>query len=171
MGATINMKSSFKGTTKFWSFQGSSHADRRDWIQKVNPGFYEKNFMGMNASDYGGGIPVIDLWRKDAGIAIGNTETVAKAGFTPVDYDKYATAANISIEYEYPEQEILKPGDTLSTFETFVSVHQKDCFASLRNFSAYMQTKGIKPAPKSLQLMSRSGVPGVMKGISLCRKY
>jgi alpha-galactosidase len=137
-----------KDTTKFWSFQGSSHADRRDWIQKVNPGFYEKNFMGMNASDYGGGIPVIDLWRRDAGIAIGNTETIAKLVSLPVDYDKYATAATMGIEYEYPEEEILKPGDTLNTFETFASVHQKDCFTSLRNFGAYMQTKGIKPAPE-----------------------
>ncbi len=135
-------------TTKFWSFQGSSHADRRDWIRKVNPGFYEKNFMGMNASDYGGGIPVIDLWRKDAGIATGNTEAVAKLVSLPVDYDKYASAANMSVQYEYPEKEILNHGDTLTTFETFVSVHQKDCFATLRNFSDYMQTKGIKSAPQ-----------------------
>ena len=67
-----------KDSTIFWTFQGSSHAERRDWIKKIKKGFYEKNFMGMNASDYGGGIPVIDLWRKDAGIAIGNTEAVAK---------------------------------------------------------------------------------------------
>lgn len=134
-------------TTKFWSFQGSSHNDRRDWIQKVNPGFYEKNYMGMNASDYGGGIPVIDLWRKDAGIAVGHAETVAKLVSLPIDYDKYATTANISIEYEYPREEIVAPGDTLTTFETFISVHQKDCFVTLSNFSNYMQTKGIKPAP------------------------
>ncbi|MFT4153705.1 glycoside hydrolase family 36 protein [Parafilimonas sp.] len=133
-------------TTKFWSFQGSSHADRRDWVQKVSPGFYEKNFMGMNASDYGGGIPVIDLWRKDAGIAVGNTEAVAKLVSLPIDFDKYAGTANMHVEYEYPETEILKPNDTLSTFETFVSVHQRDCFATLRNFSNFMQTKGIKPA-------------------------
>ncbi|MEO8416330.1 MAG: glycoside hydrolase family 36 protein [Ginsengibacter sp.] len=135
-------------TTKFWSFQGSSHPDRRDWIQKVNPGFYSKNFMGMNASDYGGGIPVIDLWRRDAGIAIGHTESVAKLMSFPIDYDQYATAAKLSAEYEYPEKEVLKPGDTLSTFETFVSVHQKDCFAALRNFSRFMQTKGITAAPE-----------------------
>jgi len=133
-------------TTKFWSFQGSSHADRRDWIQKIKPGFYEKNFMGMNASDYGGGIPVIDLWRKDAGIAIGNTETVAKLVSLPIDYDQYSSTANMQVEYEYPEQEILQPNDTLSTFETFVSVHQKDCFTTLQHFSNYMQTKGIKAA-------------------------
>jgi alpha-galactosidase len=135
-------------STKFWSFQGSSHEDRRDWIQRLNQGFYEKNFMGMNASDYGGGIPVIDLWRRDAGIAIGNTDSVAKLVSLPVDYDKYSTTANISVQYEYPEKEILKPGDTVKTFETFVSVHQEDCFTTLQNFSAFMQTKGIKAAPQ-----------------------
>ena len=133
-------------TTKFWSFQGSSHSDRRDWIQKINRGFYEKNFMGMNASDYGGGIPVIDLWRKDAGIAIGNTESVAKLISLPIDFDAYATSANMSVQYEYPEEDLLRPNDSLSTFETFVSVHQKDCFTTLRSFSNYMQTKGIKAA-------------------------
>ena len=133
-------------TAKFWSFQGSSHSDRRNWIQKIKPGFSEKNFMGMNASDYGGGIPVIDLWRKDAGIAVGNTENVGKLISLPIDYDKYSAAANMGVEYEYPEEKILLPGDTLKTFETFVSVHQKDCFATLQNFSNYMQTKGIKAA-------------------------
>ena len=64
----------------------------------------------------------------------------------PIDYDIYATTAKMSVEYNYPEKEILKPNDTLSTFETFVNVHQKDCFATLRNFSNFMQTKGIKAA-------------------------
>ncbi|MBS1747643.1 MAG: alpha-galactosidase [Bacteroidetes bacterium] len=135
-------------TTKFWSFQGSSNSDRRDWILKVNPGFYNKNFMGMNASDYGGGIPVIDLWRKDAGIAVGNTEAVAKLIAMPIDFDQYASTATMGVQYEYPETEILKPNDTLKTFETFVSVHQKDCFATLRTFGEFMQTKGIRPAPE-----------------------
>jgi len=133
-------------TVKFWSFQGSTHTDRRDWIQKVNPGFYDKNFMGMNSSDYGGGIPIIDLWRKDAGLAMGHTEAVAKSISLPLDYDRYASTASIHVEYEYPTDTILNTYDTLSTYETFISVHQKDCFASLRMFSNYMQTKGIKAA-------------------------
>jgi alpha-galactosidase len=135
-----------KDSTTFWTFQGSSHADRRDWIKKIKKGFYEKNFMGMNASDYGGGIPVIDLWRKDAGIAVGNTSPVAKLISLPIDFDEYSTTAKMSVEYDYPEKEILKPNETLNTFETFVSVHQRDCFATLRNFSNFMQTKGIKAA-------------------------
>lgn len=133
-------------STKFWSFMGSSNADRRDWIQKVNPGFYQKNYMGMNASDYGGGIPIVDIWRKDAGIAIGHTETVPRLVSIPVDYDVYGNTAGIQVEYEYSEPFILNADDTLTTYETFVYVHQKDCFSTLSHFSNYMQTKGIKPA-------------------------
>ncbi|TAN12704.1 MAG: alpha-galactosidase [Chitinophagaceae bacterium] len=137
---------SSKDTTKFWSFQGSSHADRRDWIQKVNPGTNHQNFMGMNASDYGGGVPIVDLWRRDAGIAIGQTDSVFRLISIPVKYDREDTIASIYIEHEFDNAYLLKPEDTLSTFETFVSVHQGDCFTPLRNYALYMKTKGIKPA-------------------------
>jgi len=136
-----------KDSVKFWSFQGSSHSDRRDWISKISPGFTEKNYMGMNDSDYGGGIPVVDLWRRDAGIAIGLTDNQPRLISLPVDYDKYAATANISLEYEYPLPVIFEKGDTLKTFGTFVSVHAKDCFATLQNYGSYMATRGIKPAP------------------------
>lgn len=134
-------------STRFWSFQGSSHQDRRDWIQQVNPGFHQDNFMGMNASDYGGGIPVSDLWRPDAGLAMGSVEPVAKLVSLPVDYDPYASGATMKITYRYPEKTVMVPGDTLHSFETFLSVHRKDCFATLREYSLFMQTRGIHPAP------------------------
>ena len=102
--------------------------------------------MGMNASDYGGGIPLIDLWRKDAGLAIGHTEETPKLVSLPIDYDRDAAAADLSIQYEFPQPTQLASGDTLTTFETFVSVHQKDCFTTLRNYGSYMQTKGIRSA-------------------------
>ncbi|MBN9351550.1 MAG: alpha-galactosidase [Chitinophagaceae bacterium] len=143
-----NVIPSQNDSTRFWSFQGSSHADRRDWIQKVNPGLYHKNYMGMNATDYGGGIPVVDLWRKDAGgIAIGLTDSVMRLISIPVNYDQYADGANIHISYDYPDNKVLKPGETLSTYGTFAGVHKGNCFPVLRNYADYMQTKGIKPAP------------------------
>ena len=134
-------------SVKFWSFQGSSHSDRRDWISPVNPGFSEQNFMGMNASDYGGGIPVIDLWRRDGGMAIGLAGKEAKLISLPIDYDAYASTAKISLEYSFTDVKSMAPGDTLHSFETFVSIHKKDCFATLQNYGAYMQTKGIIPPP------------------------
>jgi alpha-galactosidase len=131
----------------FWSFQGSSTQERKDWMLPVDSTFSQKNYMGMNNTDYGGGIPVIDVWRKDAGIAIGHTELVPRMVSLPVDKDKYDSWAKIDIEYEYPEPLSFKPGDTLKTYATYVSVHTGDCFASLREYSKFMQSSGIKPAP------------------------
>jgi alpha-galactosidase len=103
--------------------------------------------MGMNNSDYGGGIPVVDLWRKDAGIAIGHTELMPRLVSLPIEKDKYDASANMCIEHTYPVPLVFKSGDTLKTFGTFVSVHTGDCYASLQSYSNYMQASGIKMAP------------------------
>jgi alpha-galactosidase len=134
-------------TPAFWSFQGSSTNERKDWMLPVDSSFYQKNYMGMNNTDYGGGIPLVDLWRKDAGIAIGHVELKPYNVSLPVEKDKYDTWAQLSILYEYPESLILFPGDTLFTLNTFVDVHRGDCFASLQAYSKYMQASGIRIAP------------------------
>ena len=38
----------------------------------------------MNASDYGGGTPVVDVWRRDFGLAVGHVETVPKLVALPL---------------------------------------------------------------------------------------
>ena len=131
----------------FWSFQGSSTHDRRDWILPVDSTFFQKNYMGMNNTDCGGGIPLVDLWRKDAGIAIGHAELIPGIVSLPVEKDKYDSFATIGIEYEYPAAGAFKTGDTIKTFSTFVTVHKGDCFASLKRYSESMQASGIKLAP------------------------
>jgi len=136
---------------KFWSFQASSTADRKSWILPVKPGFAQKNFLGMNDPDYGGGIPVLDLWRSDAGIAIGHTAMKPKPVSLPVSMTSDTTQAEIAVEYKYHVSDTLHPGDTLNTIETFVTVHTGDNFKTLQQYSAYMQKKGIAmPASESL---------------------
>ncbi len=130
-----------------WSFQGSSSGERADWIMPLTPGYYKKNYMGMNDSDYGGGIPVTDLWRKDCGIAVGHTELYPQEVSLPVDFDKYAKRAQIGIEKEYSDFLTFNRGDTLKTMNTFVLVHKGDYFAGLRQFAKIMAKKGIVPAP------------------------
>jgi alpha-galactosidase len=131
----------------FWSFQGSSTQERKDWMLPVDSSFSQKNYMGMNNTDYGGGIPVLDLWRKDAGIAIGHTELIPRMVSLPVEKDKYDSWAKMDIEYEYPVPMSFKTGDTLKTYMTFVSVHSGDCYTSLKAYSKFMQASGIIPAP------------------------
>ncbi len=131
----------------FWSFQGSSTGARKDWMLPVDSSFSQQNYMGMNNTDYGGGIPVVDLWRKDAGIAIGHTDQVARMISLPVHKSRYDNFTQISMEYEYPETITLRAQDTLNTFNTFVMVHNGDCYAPLQAYSKYMQATGTTMVP------------------------
>jgi alpha-galactosidase len=131
----------------FWSFQGSSSAERTDWVLPLQPGFYKLNYMGMNQSDYGGGIPVTDLWRKDGGMAVGHLEMVPREVSLPVDFDRYAGFATVGIQKDYSEAVPFAVGDTLNTLSTFVLVHQGDYFSALRQYSELMQARGIEFAP------------------------
>lgn len=133
----------------FWSLQASSTSARKSWILPVDTGFYQRNFMGMNDPDYGGGIPVLDIWRKDIGIAIGHTSLKPELTAFPVQMASNANYSAIGVEYEV--NQTLRQGDTLKTLETFVSVHKGDCFSTLNRYAAYMAKKGIvMPDPEPL---------------------
>lgn len=129
---------------EYWSYQGASYSDRRDWVQPVTKGFAQENYMGMNESDYGGGTPIVDLWRPDIGIAVGHLETVPKLVSLPVLFDSNPSEVNFKVEYKYLEEKKLAPGQSLETFETFVSLHKGDYFHTLSSYSKLMGTKGIK---------------------------
>ena len=132
----------------YWAFQGSSSDARADWIQPITPGYYKKNYMGMNNSDYGGGIPVTSLWRKDAGIAIGHLEMTPKLVSLPTELALDETEAEISIAkfFDYPT--LFKDEETIETLETFIMVFDGDYYNSLQEYSQLMQRKGIS-FPKS----------------------
>ena len=68
----------------FWSYQGGSYEHRPDWVLPLRAGFRQENFQGMNATDYGGGTPVVDVWRRDVGLAVGHLELVPKSVSLPV---------------------------------------------------------------------------------------
>lgn len=131
-------------STLFWSFQGQSTGNREDWIKPLSPGFYQKNYMGMNNTDYGGGIPVIDIWRPDQGIAIGHAELVPRLVSLPVEIDPYETTASVHIEMEYENPHTLKQGDTLKTDETFVTVHSGDYYTPLKKYGELLRAKGLQ---------------------------
>ena len=131
----------------FWSFHGSSSQDRADWVLPLRPGFHQENFMGMNQSDYGGGIPVSDLWRRDGGVAVGHLDLVPREVSLPVDYDAYSGEAAIGVKNRMNTAVQWSAGDTLRTLQTFVSLHRGDFFETLERYSALMQAKGIEFAP------------------------
>ena len=125
----------------FWSYQGASYPDRRDWVMPLNEGFEQKNYMGMNATDYGSGTPISNVWRKDIGLAVGHVEITPKLVSIPVKVESFDKGAELKVEYE--KEFILKPGESLETFETFVNVHKGDYYSTLTNFRNVLADKGL----------------------------
>jgi alpha-galactosidase len=128
----------------FWSFSGATHTDRRDWVQPLKAGFDQRNTLSMDSSDYGGGTPVANLWRRDIGLAVGHVEPVARMLDLPVR----KTAHGGSIAVESTQASVLEPGQTLVTERTLLAVHTGDHFAPLQQYRQFMQAEGLQgPKP------------------------
>jgi alpha-galactosidase len=138
------IQSTGRSVPAFWSFSGGTYPDRRDWVQPVRHGFEQANFMGMTASDYGGGTPVVDVWHRDGGLAVGHIELVPKLVSLPVRAEPGAVSIAISGEVNSE----LKPGGSLETLNTFITVHRGDYFATLDSYRRVMADRGLQ-APRT----------------------
>ncbi len=148
-GWTNNRYSVLAGSGQMiWSYQPGSYAKRPDWILPLKEGFRQENYLGMNATDYGGGTPVVDLWRRDAGIGVGHVEKAPKLVSLPVEMVA-AGRATLGVAYKKPFT--LAPGASLKTFRTFVAVHEGDAFEVLRAYREAMVEEGVRfdAAPES----------------------
>lgn len=133
--------------TEVWSFQPSSSEERKDWVLPVEKGFYQRNFLGMNAPDYGGGIPMVSIWNKDACVSVGLAEPVIRLVSLPVSRKGNTTRAVIRQEFSEPVQ--VAPGDTLYALKQFVIESKGDFFQPLRQFAGYMHDTYGWEAPVS----------------------
>jgi alpha-galactosidase len=128
-----------EGVREYWSFSGASYPDRRDWVQRLGAKFDQRNFMGMNASDYGGGTPVVDVWRRDHGLAVGHLETVPKLVALPLTM----TRAGARVAVECDQRITLAPGQSFASFETFVAAHEGDHFSILVAYRRLLEQRGM----------------------------
>jgi alpha-galactosidase len=126
----------------YWSFCGSTHPDRRDWVQPVRAGFDQQNFMGMAASDYGGGTPIVDVWRRRGGVAIGHLETRPQLVSLPLK----CTAGSLDLSMTAALKSALKPGESLTLPQAFIATHLGDYFPVLDAYRRIMGVRGITPA-------------------------
>ena len=133
--------------TEVWTFQPSSTAWRKDWVFPVEKGFYQRNYLGMNDPDYGGGIPMVTLWTRDANVSTGIAEDRLRLVSMPVKRKGNVTTACIREDYETPVE--LQPGDTLRLVRQFVMESTGDFFNPLRTFSEYMTATFGWKAPVS----------------------
>ena len=133
--------------TETWTFQPSSTAERKDWVFPVENGFYQRNFLGMNDSDYGGGIPMVSLWTQDGCVSVGLAEETLKLVSIPVTRKGNTTRACIRQEFATPVE--LAPGQKLQALKQFVAESPGDFFQTLRTFATYQHDEYGWEAPVS----------------------
>src|SRR5271165_2243230 len=131
------------GTPAFWSYQSGSYEKRPNWVVPLHAKFRQENFLGMNASDYGGGTPIVDVWRRDVGLAVGHVDTRPRMVSLPVTMPD-SSHATIAVNFRHAET--LEPGESLSTLRTFVAVHQGDYFRTLADYRRFMMKRGFHTA-------------------------
>lgn len=129
---------------KFWSYQSGSYEKRPNWLVPLKTGFHQENYLGMNASDYGGGTPIVDVWSRRVGVAVGDLRTVPNLVSLPITMPD---AQHSTLEVLWKHNHILPPGQTLQTFRTFVIVHQGDYFAALTDYRKLMEKQGSSSEP------------------------
>lgn len=126
----------------FWCYSGATYENRRDWILPVKRGFTQDNFLGMEHPDYGGGTPIVDVWRRNGGLAVGHVETTPKLVSVPVQ----ERSDGVRVALCSRDRHDLHAGDSLSTHETFLAVHLGDHFAPLSAYRRFMSERGLTPA-------------------------
>ena len=131
------------GTTPFWSYQSGSYEKRPNWVVPLHANFQQSNFLGMNASDYGGGTPIVDVWRRDVGVAVGHVEPRPKLVSLPVSMPDSAHA-EIAVTSRHAVS--LGPGEGFHTLRTFAAVHQGDYFRTLADYRHFMMKQGLQMA-------------------------
>jgi alpha-galactosidase len=141
------------GDTVFWSFQGASYPERPDWILPLTAGFIRENFQGMNAADYGGGIPVVDVWNRSWGLAFGVLATTPEPVALPV---RAATTRTVALSIEdraFSERETEEK--TYAILPAALIAHQGDCSHALEAYAAVMKDEGLPgaltPPPSAYQ--------------------
>ena len=131
------------GSPAFWSYQTGSYEKRPNWVVPLRANFRQENYQGMNASDYGGGTPILDVWRRDVGMAVGHVEPRPKLVSLPVSMPDPAHA---KIAVRFNKAITLDSGQSFHTFRTFVSVHQGDYFRTLADYRRFMMKLGFHAA-------------------------
>ena len=132
---------------KFWSFQGGSYQQRFDWIFPLTKNFRRQNYQGMNAPDYGGGMPIVDLWTESNGIAFASLSKTPELISLPVAVEK----KGVEVKIKKDDEIIIKPQEKYNLIPIAIIAHNGDYYNALNTYSNLMQKRGIEfsKAPNS----------------------
>jgi len=139
---------------EMWAFLGSSLKWGKDEVFQVPAKFSEDNPFSMpiaadgDAGSAGGGIPVVALWTRNVGEAIGHIETLPLILSIPVHT---TTDHRVLAAVNVPANATLKPGEVFSTPRTFVAVYAGDYYQPLSEWSKMIDREGLSKASNNAE--------------------
>jgi len=127
---------------EFWSYQGSALEWGEDYIFQLADGFSQDNYMGVQPTTRtGGGVPVVDLWTQQMGMAIAHIEPKPILVSLPVEVQ---ADKKVSIAVRNNVGKVLPAREIYHTINTMVSVHSLDYFDALKNYTKLIEAQGLK---------------------------
>lgn len=123
----------------FWAFAGGSYPERFDWLVKVDEEFERENFQGMNAADYGGGIPATDVWNAGGGLLVASVSN----HWLPIALPIAGGVDGAEIGVNNPVGGVLKSGGQYAEAPLMFLTHEGDAFTGLRAYGEVMRKRGL----------------------------
>jgi alpha-galactosidase len=141
----------------FASFQGGINEWGRDYeLIWLTPGFQQSNFQGIHRTRgpkgaepeefIGGGMPFIDIWNKEMGVAIMQLEKQPMWLSLPVNVRPDGTTEIAIVEKpqeKFGQKEWLNPGERFNTVVNAVVFHHLDYFDALKTYADLLRCRKI----------------------------
>jgi alpha-galactosidase len=136
---------------RFASFQGAAYRWGHDysliWLDSDTD---RSNFMGArrvgDSGGEGGGVPLVDLWTPELGLAVASAETRPEWISLPVRAGR-DTMVEVCVA-EKPEASLgqrctLGPGESVSTIRSALILHRGDFHDAIRTYSNCLRAQGV----------------------------
>lgn len=124
----------------FWSLQGGGYLWGRDYVQPVLSGFRQDNYTGPKRQGNGGGIPFVDLWRPEMGVAVALLDPKPALAWVPVEAD---AQGNVDVRVVTRPSASLAPGATYSPPPVMIAAHQLDFYNPVARYREVMERLGV----------------------------
>jgi alpha-galactosidase len=127
------------GSSQLYGFIPYSSPEREDWILPIVRGMKRTNFQGNDYDDYGGGLPILDIWGKNFGVAVSSISAKQELIYLPINY----TDSLITFELIDSTGFVLAPGDEKELVPVALIYHYGDFFNAIKIYSSLLEKSGI----------------------------
>jgi len=145
------------GKTPFdmWVYNGSAEL-REHCLQALTSQYYKRNYLGvLEAFDgggyqpeyrhgsqpgFGGGTPVVSIWGRELGLAIGHLERSFCRCSLPIQVDNGRSVSLRLVEHrrDVPESEAL-----IQSIDSLIVLHEGDFYNALETYRKMLAAKGV----------------------------